>query len=526
MLRHPVPRALVLVCALMFGLAGAAFAQDATLEAELTYVGPGPASGTTIYRYDYTLTNNSVTPLIIELLVFFDSDPDSGVLFLGDNSDFGNTGGFVGTATGPSGWTADVFEDPDPSPWLVDFFNASGNNAIAPGETLSGFSVTFLYKGSGVPGEQFFEAINGYAHEGKSVVTTVNFPPISGTVTSTCGGGPLSGVAVDLYNSQSVLGASVTTNARRPYSFGNLPPDDYFVSISTPIGYDEPGDKEVVPGQTTDFDLTCLEFQNDPRTIGFWKHQVNTRLTGRGKPQVPLADLIAALDTITNRFANSPIHPVDVYNVPAGATTQAKLEAAQEILTVNKKGTMEERARQQLMALLLNVASLRLSQNAVVSADGRTASQAITYAWDLIADGNPGNDEIAKDIADEINNGHLVAAGIIPPGTPNYAYGEPDSPYAKVQPGVSLLAAFPNPVNAAGTQIRFSLGEAGSADLSIYDIQGRMVRTLLNGTVNAGETTVRWDGKGENGETLARGIYFYRLRAAGDVHTQKLVLVD
>jgi hypothetical protein len=514
--------AVTVLFSLFLTFAPAAQAQDATLDAVLSFVGPGPG-GYDVYRYDYTLTNNAVSPAVIELLVFFDSDPDSGVLFLGDVTDFDNSSGlgFNGATTSPAGWLTDVFEDPDPSPWVVDFFNFDGSNIVRPGESLAGFSVTFLWKGSGVPGEQFFEAINGFAHEGKTTVI-VSFAPITGTVSSACTGAPLNGVPVDLFTSEGELLASTFTDASGNYVFNNLPPGNYTVSISTPIGYEEPGDVPVTPGSPANVALVCLEIENSPRTIGFWKHQANVHLTGRGKAQVPLSQFLGQLDLIYDRFAQSVVHPVAVYTVDPSATDSFKLETAKDILTVSGGKTMELRARQQLMALLLNVASLLISQAEIISGDGATVSQAITFAWDLIADGDPDNDETAKTICDVINNGGSVGIGIIPVATPNITYEQPRVDY-RVATGFKLAQNAPNPVRAAGTEIRFALGQAGSARLMVFDAGGRLVRTLLDGVLSAGEATVRWDGRDEGGHQAAAGVYFYRLESDEHYAVRKLI---
>ncbi len=521
--RLGMPVLLCLVAAVLAISPVVASAQDATLDATLTYVGPGP-DGASVYRYDYALTNNAVTPMVIELLVFFDSDPDSGYVFTGDVSDFANTPGFTGAVASPAGWVADVFEDPDPSAWVVDFFNFDGSNAIAPGETLDGFSVTFLWKGAGTPGEQFFEALDGFAHEGRTTVTTVNFPPITGTVTSGCTQEPLAFVQVDLFNEYGELIAVAFTDADGSYEFADLAPGTYEVSINTPVGYVEPGETAVVFGAAADFALECLEFENCPRTIGFWKHQVNAHLCGKGKAQIPLAELLGQYDAITEHFAQNAVHPVEVYAVLPTATDTEKLSAAQDILTVNHKASMNLRARQQLMATLLNVVSLKLAQTAVISSDGATVSQAITHCWDLIVDPDPTNDEKAKTIADTINNGRMVPAGCIPPGTPLYTYEEPGVVVREVTTRTLLQPNFPNPVRAAGTDIRFSLAETGPVSLEIYDVQARLVRTLVRGTTSAGDVTLHWDGRTDGGAATANGLYFYRLTTTEEIQTRKLIL--
>jgi len=84
--------------------------------------------------------------------------------------------------------------------------------------------------------------------------------------------------------------------------------------------------------------------------------------------------------------------------------------------------------------------------------------------------------------------------------------------------------AAPNPFNPM-TTLRFSLPEAGYADLKIFDVQGRLVRTLVDGQLSAGPGQVRWDGRDLNGRRVASGTYYARLVAAGQSSVKPLVLV-
>lgn len=70
----------------------------------------------------------------------------------------------------------------------------------------------------------------------------------------------------------------------------------------------------------------------------------------------------------------------------------------------------------------------------------------------------------------------------------------------------------PNPFNPA-TTIRFRLSRDERARLSVFDIQGRLVRVLADGYLPAGEHFVSWDGRDDGGRNLASGVYFYRLSA-------------
>ncbi len=86
------------------------------------------------------------------------------------------------------------------------------------------------------------------------------------------------------------------------------------------------------------------------------------------------------------------------------------------------------------------------------------------------------------------------------------------------------LAAAPNPFNPT-TTIRFHLAESGEINLAIYDIGGRLVRTLTEGEASSGEHRFQWDGKSDSGRDVASGTYFARLEAEGTVTSRQLKLI-
>jgi subtilisin family serine protease len=86
------------------------------------------------------------------------------------------------------------------------------------------------------------------------------------------------------------------------------------------------------------------------------------------------------------------------------------------------------------------------------------------------------------------------------------------------------LAAVPNPFNPQ-TTLRYTLPAAGAATLRLYDVQGRLVRTLLEGEQAAGRHTVRWDGRDRLGRAVASGTYLARLKAGRQGVVQRLMLV-
>ena len=75
-----------------------------------------------------------------------------------------------------------------------------------------------------------------------------------------------------------------------------------------------------------------------------------------------------------------------------------------------------------------------------------------------------------------------------------------------------LGEARPNPFNPR-TMISFDLPEAAEVRLAIYDISGRLVRTLVRGTYPAGHHGVEWDGTAQSGSAVGSGVYFYEISA-------------
>jgi hypothetical protein len=84
----------------------------------------------------------------------------------------------------------------------------------------------------------------------------------------------------------------------------------------------------------------------------------------------------------------------------------------------------------------------------------------------------------------------------------------------------------PNPFNPS-TSIRYDVPAGGGAvTLRIYDVSGRLIRTLADGPQTAGQKTAVWNGKDDRGRGMASGVYFYRLQAPGYKKTLKMILVQ
>jgi hypothetical protein len=353
---------------------------------------------------------------------------------------------------------------------------------------------------------------------------TCQLGTVCGTVTGSCNGSTagLQGITVDLFGidgqGNDVLLAVGATDATGAFSFPNVALGDYHVVIVTPLGYTGPVSQSVsltTAGGTvcTEFGLACQTITSEPHTIGYWKHQVSSYLSGKGRAQESLDDMLRYTDLLLVHFNQNIVNPVVIY-VPESNVPGDRLWKLEQLLTVNKTGTMLDRAKQQLLALLLNVVSGKISQTQVISPDGATVSQAITYANDLIQDSDPANDETAKTIADLINNGSSVPSGMVPVDTRMVTYRSRPSPTETAGASFQLAPAYPNPSRGNVVTLGFSLTRGGAAALQIYDVNGRVVRKLAQGEFSAGPHSLTWDGRDESGRLSGPGVYFYRLTAA------------
>ena len=108
-----------------------------------------------------------------------------------------------------------------------------------------------------------------------------------------------------------------------------------------------------------------------------------------------------------------------------------------------------------------------------------------------------------------------------------YVTYDPAAPVAvegtRIGTGLTL-AMSPNPAPGRVTAA-FGLPRADRVDLAVYDAAGRRVKTLIAGTLHAGDHRVQWTGRDEAGNTAAAGIYFVRLRGTEGAIAKKVLLV-
>ncbi|MCP4550112.1 MAG: T9SS type A sorting domain-containing protein [bacterium] len=129
-------------------------------------------------------------------------------------------------------------------------------------------------------------------------------------------------------------------------------------------------------------------------------------------------------------------------------------------------------------------------------------------------------------IASDLGDGSVVEAGVDELAINAFLLPTLTGAPGTVAPAqLTLLPNMPNPFNPE-TQIRFGLPTAEKVNLSVYDVNGRMVRELIsNRSMAKGYHSSTWNGLNENGHQVSSGIYFYVLRTDSQNLSGKMTLV-
>jgi len=90
--------------------------------------------------------------------------------------------------------------------------------------------------------------------------------------------------------------------------------------------------------------------------------------------------------------------------------------------------------------------------------------------------------------------------------------------------GFALEQNFPNPFNPF-TTLRYDLPENALVNITIYDMMGRVVRTMVNTQQNAGFKSLRWNATNDKGAPVSAGLYLYTIQAGEFKQTKKMVLL-
>ena len=306
------------------------------------------------------------------------------------------------------------------------------------------------------------------------------------------------------------------------YDFPNLPAGNYKVQIVVPVGYSVNQNnvpETLVEGEIAIINFiltTCGEYAGYAGSVGFWKQQG----TCKGGSVYTQAQMAQFAQQIFNTFYLHPTNPIWILGVtynnnnPPCALTYAEIQN----LLNNNSNNMLIKAKKQYLAVFLNIVSGRLDQTDWISYDHAYASQGVVYVNQIFF--TPTQTESAKNIAEAMNIGDTLPAGVIPLSTPYIIFG---GIFEDVQTVVvetfRFDSPYPNPFNPQ-TTLQFNLENSSNVSLVVYNTSGREVARLVDGYLNWGQHQVIF-----NADNLPTGVYFARLTADNFVKTQKLLLV-
>jgi hypothetical protein len=110
----------------------------------------------------------------------------------------------------------------------------------------------------------------------------------------------------------------------------------------------------------------------------------------------------------------------------------------------------------------------------------------------------------------------------------NYHVYHVDGILSEMEPniptGYTLFHNYPNPFNPI-TTLRYYLTEDLNVKITIYDIMGKVVKTLINSSQNAGYKSSQWNATNDAGQPVSAGVYLYTMEAGHFRQTKKMVLL-
>ncbi len=87
-----------------------------------------------------------------------------------------------------------------------------------------------------------------------------------------------------------------------------------------------------------------------------------------------------------------------------------------------------------------------------------------------------------------------------------------------------LLQNYPNPFNPS-TTIEYQIPRSGKVEISIFNMNGRLVKKIVNQNQNEGSYKVVWNGKNQTGGKVASGLYLYTVKFENSISSKKMLLL-
>ena len=88
-----------------------------------------------------------------------------------------------------------------------------------------------------------------------------------------------------------------------------------------------------------------------------------------------------------------------------------------------------------------------------------------------------------------------------------------------------LHSNFPNPFNPS-TTLRYDLPQSGMVNITIHNVKGELVKTLLNSYQNAGFKSVQWNATNDRNKPVSAGLYIYNIQTKEAIQSKKMILLN
>ena len=290
--------------------------------------------------------------------------------------------------------------------------------------------------------------------------------------------------------SSSVDMLSITNTGSDTLLIYNLFSPDSIFSVNTDSFNVLPGDNQIVlvtfvPNQPTDYSSDLFIVNNDPET-----DTLVVLLTGVGfilAPEISVAPIYLAFDTTAAGSSNLKL--LTIYNTGNATLTISNISSTESVFSTNLTSYDIQPGNSQMVQVAF------------------TPTETIIYTSNLFV--------ISNDFEMDTLIVPVSGIGIM------LARIELD---AQLPHTLVLYPNYPNPFNPV-TTLRYDLPEQTHVNITVYDMLGRQVKTLINHTQDAGYKSVIWNATNDYGKPVSAGIYLYQIQAGDYISTKKMVLL-
>jgi len=290
--------------------------------------------------------------------------------------------------------------------------------------------------------------------------------------------------------SSSVDMLSITNTGSDTLLIYNLFSPDSIFSVNTDSFNILPGDNQIVlvtfvPNQPTDYSSDLFIVNNDPET-----DTLVVLLTGVGfilDPKISVDPIYLAFDTTAAGSSNLKL--LTIYNTGNATLTISNISSTERVFSTN------------------------LTSYDIQPGEGQMVQVAFTPTEPIIYSSNffvISNDSEMDTLIVPVSGVGIMLARI-----------ELDAQLPHI---LVLYPNYPNPFNPV-TTLRYDLPEQTHVNITIYDMLGRQVKTLINHTQDAGYRSVIWNATNDYGKPVSAGIYLYQIQAGDYISTKKMVLL-